>query len=263
MKKFYSLLAIATMAVNMNAQITVVYSENMGTPTTNPTDIAQNTFQNAAPITYVGTADVRNNSGSTGYTGASAGGNILFNAKADVFTVSGIDTSNANNIKLSFGHTKTTNVSSNELVVSYSTDGTTWKPLTYSRPTGSGSNGWILIETSEELPATANLSIKFDAVNLPTSAQFRIDDLKITQGSLAITDINATKNNLVKNTVVSNEIIFGQAAKVSVVNMTGQVVKTADVSENSKLNVADLSKGMYIVTGMVNGKTVSQKVMKK
>lgn len=262
MTKFYSILALSLLSLAANAQ-TNIYSENMGNPTTSPIDIAQNTFQNSAPITYTGTADVRNNLASSGYAGASGGGNILFNAKTDVLTVSGIDTSAGTNISLSFGHTKTTNASSNELVVSYSIDGTIWTPLTYTRPTGSGTNGWILIKPSQDIPATSNLRIKFDAVNLPSGGQFRIDDLKLTAGSLATIDINATTANLVKNTIVSNEIIFGQAAKVSVVNMNGQVVKSAEVTENSKLNVSDLSKGMYIVTATINGKSVSQKIVKK
>ncbi len=45
--------------------------------------------------------------------------------------------------------------------------------------------------------------------------------------------------------------------------MAGQVVKTASVSENQSLNVSDLQQGTYIVTGTVNGKNVSEKVIKK
>ena len=45
--------------------------------------------------------------------------------------------------------------------------------------------------------------------------------------------------------------------------MNGQVVKSASVNENTSLNVADLAKGMYIVTGTVNGKAVSEKIIKK
>lgn len=262
MKKIYSLLAIATISMSAVAQSTL-FSENMGTPSASPLDISKNVFQNAAPISFSGTADVRNNLGSTGYTGASAGGNILFNDKTDTFIIGGINTSQVSDIKLSFGHVKTTNNSSNELAVSVSTDGTTWTPLTYSRATGSGTSSWILIETAEAIPSTANLRIKFDNANMPTGAQFRIDDVKLTYKTLAVEDLNNTKVNLVKNTIVSNEISFGQAAKVSIVNMNGQIVKTADVLENGTLNISHLSKGTYVVTANVNGKSVSQKIIKK
>lgn len=101
-----------------------------------------------------------------------------------------------------------------------------------------------------------------------SSGTFSIDDVVITGESiyddtLAINDANITKVNLVKNTVVSNEIIFGQSAKVSIINMNGQIVKTTEVSENSRLNVSQLSKGIYIVTATVNGKPISQKIIKK
>lgn len=81
--------------------------------------------------------------------------------------------------------------------------------------------------------------------------------------TLAVGDVNKTKVNLVKNTIVANDIIFGATANVSVYNTAGQVVKTAEVTENSKLDVSALPKGTYVVTGLVNGQTVSQKVIKK
>lgn len=93
-----------------------------------------------------------------------------------------------------------------------------------------------------------------------------IDDIIVRtySGTLAVGDVNTTKaNSLVKNTIVSNELIFGAAAKVSVYNTAGQVVKTAEVAESSRLDVSALPKGTYVVTGLVNGQAVSQKVIKK
>lgn len=49
--------------------------------------------------------------------------------------------------------------------------------------------------------------------------------------TLSVGDVKTIKNILVKNTVVANELIFGTAGKVSIINMNGQVVKTAEVSE--------------------------------
>jgi predicted aspartyl protease len=44
--------------------------------------------------------------------------------------------------------------------------------------------------------------------------------------------------------------------------MLGQIVKTASVKENESVSVAELQKGNYIVTGTVNNKPVSQKILK-
>jgi len=89
-------------------------------------------------------------------------------------------------------------------------------------------------------------------------------DVTYLDPSLAVNDITSDKKTtLVKNTVVSNEIIFGTAAKVSIYNTAGQLVKTADVSENTRMNVSDFLTGTYIVTALIDEKTVSQKIIKK
>jgi hypothetical protein len=84
------------------------------------------------------------------------------------------------------------------------------------------------------------------------------------RSTLAVSDVSKAKGNLVKNTFVTNEeITFGAQAKdVKVYNMFGQVVKTASVNENESLNVSELQKGSYIVTGTVNNQPVSQKILK-
>jgi hypothetical protein len=83
-------------------------------------------------------------------------------------------------------------------------------------------------------------------------------------GTLAVSDLSKVKGSFVKNTFVkSNEITFGAQVKdVKVYNMFGQIVKTASVKENESLNVAELQKGNYIVTGTVNNQPVSQKILK-
>ena len=84
-----------------------------------------------------------------------------------------------------------------------------------------------------------------------------------TSTTLAVSNIDSSKANLVKNTIVENSILFAAKANVQVINMNGQVVRTASVNENSSVDVSTLTKGTYFVTGNVNGKTVSQKIIKK
>lgn len=93
-----------------------------------------------------------------------------------------------------------------------------------------------------------------------------LDNITVTTyptGTLSVGDINKVNANFVKNTLVDNSINFAAKADVKIVNMNGQVVRTASVSENAPLNVADLTKGTYIVTAIVNGKAVSEKIIKK
>ncbi|MBO6200001.1 MAG: lamin tail domain-containing protein [Chryseobacterium sp.] len=79
---------------------------------------------------------------------------------------------------------------------------------------------------------------------------------------LAVSDVVKTNASLVRNTVVGESIAFAKTADIQIINAAGQVVKTAKVTEGSTLNVSSLAKGVYIVTGSVNGEKVSQKVIK-
>lgn len=87
---------------------------------------------------------------------------------------------------------------------------------------------------------------------------------RVFNATLAVSDVKNVKGSFVKNTFVkNNEITFGANAKdVKVYNMFGQMVKTASVKENGTLNVSELTKGNYIVTGIVNNEPVSQKILK-
>ncbi|MDY6025893.1 T9SS type A sorting domain-containing protein [Bergeyella zoohelcum] len=89
------------------------------------------------------------------------------------------------------------------------------------------------------------------------------DDFSLVQGTLSTVDFSKSKLSLVKYTQVSDVIEFAKASEVKIYNMNGQVVKEAKVSVEEKLSVSDLASGMYIVTGIVSGEKVSQKILKK
>ena len=108
----------------------------------------------------------------------------------------------------------------------------------------------------------SNITIKNGHMG-PTTAQIRIVSMDVTYtDGLAVADFAKTNSILVKNTVVGESIAFAKNADIQIVNAAGQVVKAAKVTEGSTLNVSSLAKGMYIVTGTVNGEKVSQKVIK-
>jgi hypothetical protein len=125
--------------------------------------------------------------------------------------------------------------------------------------------------STTDLTGIANFFLRQDSATETPSLE--VDELRIgttwesvtpASTSLAVSDLSKTKANLVRNTFVKNdEISFGAQSKdVKVYNMYGQVVKTASVKENEVLNVAELQKGNYIVTGTVNNQPVSQKILK-
>lgn len=88
----------------------------------------------------------------------------------------------------------------------------------------------------------------------------------VTAPSLAVSDVAKTKNIFLKNTIVDNTLSFQTKgnATVRVYNTNGQLVKTANVTaQNANVNVANLPKGNYVVTAVLDGETVSQKILKK
>lgn len=264
MKKIYSLLTAVLFSGFVSAQ-TTIYSENMGTTASgNPGITAFTGWQNSSPISYSGTGDVRTTAPSTGYTGASGSDCIFFAAAGGrTFIISGLNTSAAAsaNLQLNFGFSSSQG--SKNLTVETSIDGgTTWTPLT----TVSNPNQlWALKTVTSGIPSSSNLSLRFIGVDSSTGGM-RIDDVAIinNSGTLAVSDLSKTNENFVRNSFVkNNEITFGAEVKdVKIYTMSGQLVKTASVKENELVSVAELAKGNYIVTGTVNNKPVSQKILK-
>lgn len=102
-------------------------------------------------------------------------------------------------------------------------------------------------------------------VTISTSAKRAyIDNVKVVTvpSVLAVGDVNSTKVSLVKNTSVKNSLSFAAKANVQIVNTNGQVVKSAQVDNGTLLDVSGLAKGFYIVTGVVDGRKISQKIIK-
>lgn len=93
-------------------------------------------------------------------------------------------------------------------------------------------------------------------VSLPTP--------QATGQTLAVGDVNASNSVFIKNTLVkNNEIIFGtDVQNVQIYSMSGQLVKSSNAKGIATVNIADLPKGNYIVTGNVNDKKVSERIIK-
>lgn len=245
MKKIYSLFAVAMISVAAIAQTTVTHTFTGG----NATEIKSGTVD--ANVTYV-TA-----------TGASAQFPTFYTAvPSAVRFYSDRNTGDGNSLTL-------TAVEGYEITaLSFTSTGATYTPVvTFSADGGAFA---AMTKTGEtfsvgDLTATT-LTFKNAHTGGTTNTQLRIPSFTVTykaKVTMAVGDVNAKKVNLVKNTVVESNILFAAKADVQIVNMNGQVVKSASVNENTSLDVATLPKGIYVVTANLNGKAVSQKIIKK
>lgn len=129
-------------------------------------------------------------------------------------------------------------------------------------------NGYLTPATdwtqhSVTFTSLANVDRFVLAVRAYKNGNASFDDFSLVQGTLSTVDFSKSKLSLVKYTQVRDVIEFAKASEVKIYNMNGQVVKEAKVSVEEKLSVSDLASGMYIVTGIVSGEKVSQKILKK
>lgn len=174
MKKLYFLLLTLTGMLSVHSQ--TIYSENMGTPGGTTLISAYSGWQNTSPIVYTGDGDVRTSLASTGYTGASGGGNVFLTSTIGKnLRIDGINTSaySAANIELSFGYL--TSTTGTQLVLEKSTNGgTNWTPITFTQ---NANTSWNLVTIGGgQIPSSTTLSLRFTQ---PATAQMRIDDIKI------------------------------------------------------------------------------------
>ncbi|WP_265429734.1 lamin tail domain-containing protein [Chryseobacterium sp. YIM B08800] len=122
--------------------------------------------------------------------------------------------------------------------------------------TGAAPSPTILNSISRTIGDTNNNNVDF-TISLPTPQS--------TTGTLAVNDLtDLSKKGFIKNSLVKNdEIIFAAEVKdIKVYTLSGQLVKTASVKNGVSLNVAELQKGNYIVTGFIDNQPVSQKILK-
>ncbi|MNV17499.1 hypothetical protein D3C71_1082880 [compost metagenome] len=209
MKQLLATSALALMGFVANGQLLeTMGTVGSGTQTISARETAGN-FDLVA-LTYVGTADMRITTPSTGYPGASGGFNTLIQAQ-ESFEMQGINAAGCKNTdSIRFGINKNTNAATgiDYLVLEYSNDnGTSWSALTYpALPTGTGTSKWY--KTAAALPAGAhvpNLRIRFRSTLAGTSSsnpQYRIDDISMTCGSTTSCGVPTASINVSGATVV-------------------------------------------------------------
>ena len=252
MKKIYSLFAAVVLAASVNAQ-TTIFSATFD-------DVNGTGGNDGLWSGSIATGTIPTSYGTAGWAFAAAGGgkNCIKagtgNSQGSVTTPALSDLSG--NATLTF-RAGAWNSNNEKVVLNVAiTGGGTLDIATVTLVKGAFTEYTVAITGGT---ATSKLVFSGNGGN----SRFFIDDIVVTAVTQAVVDANASKGKLVKNTVVDTNIIFAAKADVKVINANGQVVKTASVNDNTTLDVASLAKGMYIVTGTVNGQAVSQKIIKK
>ena len=201
MKKLFTLRCLLafvfTFLISQNSfSQNTIFSENMGVPTgttsisTYATGNAPTTFQNKGVLTYsnggvTNAADMRATSISSGYTGASGGGNVFFSSTNGTygFSIESINSAAYNSLNVQFGYRK----ESATLLASFSVDywdGVAWVTTANTAATlfneaATAATGWYLSKQIS-LPIAAQIDgLKIRFVKSGT-ASIRVDDVKLT-----------------------------------------------------------------------------------
>jgi hypothetical protein len=187
-----------TLNVAGSSVSTNMFSENMGSPS-GTTSIASNTFQNNATLTYsnggqTNSADVRATSTSSGYAGASGGGNVFFTSTSGAygFSIDSINASAFGSLQLSYAYRKESGSAHAALSVDY-WNGTAWVTLANTAAdlfseAANATGAWYAARTLS-LPSAAQINglrIRFVKTG---SVAIRIDDVRLagTPNASAIT----------------------------------------------------------------------------
>lgn len=268
MKKIFTIVSVA-LAVSVSAQTNLF----KGSDFNNWTDFTDGVTASGYTVNAIATSSP---TGGVGGSGALLLGNNTGTTNAYVFT-SGAD------FNIAGAKYITIKVKGTSGGVSFNlgTVGSGQPGVTYNVPAGTTSDvtltnsgstnaytgsinaaNWITIKldlAGVDIVNNKTLSLKIQKSS--TNALY-VDDIQ-SDASLAVIDTNKSKTTLVRNTKVNNEISFGEKANVKIYNVSGSLVKSASVEKNTSLNVSSLPKGIYVVTGEVNGQSVSQKIVKE
>ncbi len=288
MKKLYSLFATVLVSAVAFAQTTYVWDCTSVNPISGTNaNISSVAFAATQGNNNGTTALIATSSASSGYTGASGSSNFgaaaykeaLSVATSTYFsvTVTPVAGNKVTLNSLSLG-SRGTSTGPGKITVYSSIDNYT---TAIGTANVNNNSTWALTSISfsgtnlvgdESAPVTLRIyGSDSPGTGTPSAgtANWRIDDISLmvtsSTASLAVIDAkNKKAGSFVKNSFVqNNEIVFGSDVKdVKVFNMFGQLVKEGSVKQNGTVNVAELAKGNYIVTGTVNNQPVSQKVLK-
>lgn len=263
MKKLYSLFAVVALAVSANAQTYSTGFETVAKGGYGPGNEVIDGFdwQLDGVLKGDGTSDFKVGTKSLRMAGAikstSAAGITV--AKAEMITAK------ANGIgQIQFQYRQYGNDAQIPWGVEYF-DGAAWVSLGSITGTATEQTAIYTVNNSAATKIRIIAGAGFDANASVNGKRLNVDELKISDNNvvLAVADFKKVKGSFVKNTFVENEVSFGSKSEINVYNMNGQVVKSASVSETKNLDTSDLNSGNYIITGTVDGKPVSQKIIKK
>ncbi|MDD5184004.1 MAG: hypothetical protein PHS84_01945 [Paludibacter sp.] len=201
------------------------------------------TYDEAVSPDSVASINVRFNNPSSGYTDVTGNGNLYFNSSVNnTFTISG-NTSDFDNILLSFGIFGKNSGDAKKLVVQYAVNGGSFSSIAADKiaSVNAIAKTWEWISTVS-VPSANILSLKFST---PTGGEIRIDDV-VLQGVKKNTAVIQPDSDR-RKIIVSNSSITLQGfseGKIEIYTIQGKKVFSSELIETIN---PQLRSGLYII----------------
>ena len=225
--KYIFLFFLVSMNLCVFAQ-TIIFSESFGTGGyyNGP---ANGYFGMDNPVSmYTDDTIIVQNYNPSDYVDASANSHIFVDVERPTFTIMNINTSEHTDCCLSFGTASWWGLPADFMIISYSTDGSTWTSINKSAvyegeytisPGGVAPWGWVKL--SQVLPSTDSLQIKFTSIN--TEQGFFLDDIAIS-GISPDTEPPTQPSGLTASMVEPNSFLLTWNASTDNQGMSGYEV---------------------------------------
>jgi hypothetical protein len=188
--RFCTLLLFVLLIGSAAQAQSVIFSENVGVPSATTLVNVYTGWQNNGLLTFTNggqptTSDARTSNASSGYAGASAGGNVFFTGVGSAvvgFAIEGINVSNYVNLTLDYAYRKESSTAHAPFAVDF-WNGTAWVSVASTaanlfNEATTAATGWYLAKTLS-LPAAAQingLKLRFTRTGTNTLT-IRIDDI--------------------------------------------------------------------------------------
>jgi|GEM_PF-2984024 len=220
-----------------------------------------------SPISYAQTSDPTANAGACDdsgttlnirtnnpsdvsyYSNASASGNLYFNSNVDnSFIINGINTSDYNNVTLSFGVFGKNKADVNYLKVQYSTGGEFIDLATTEIAALATTKQIWQSVSSIALVSSANLALKFSTPNKngTNPIEIRVDDIKITgtDNASGVGYLNNSDHSVAREGTTLKLAGF-ESGNVQIYSAAGRLVYSTEL--HPTIQLASLPKGFYVL----------------
>jgi len=120
--------------------------------------------------------------------------------------------------------------------------------------------------TQSQLGVSDNMRFVHDNYNTGTAGFAYVDNVRVNMDTFSTEDFTTASFSIYPNPAtdfirISNGV--DTIENVTITDLNGRIVKQTILDANQQINISDLAQGVYILNATSNGKTITEKIVKK